>query len=159
MSSAQQPTVMPFRLRIPLSGSFRFTHEPLETVAGDRFVGRETQLSRLADRILFSNGGAFLITGYRGVGKTSFVNQLIARIERATLADNPNRISRVIGIHLNLARPLTPVDLMFLVTRSLYLRLRELGIDRELDPRVVQDLKRIGSPPWTHFELLQLPSL
>jgi serine/threonine protein kinase len=137
------PIPTQFRLHLPLSDAFRFAHEPIEAVANDRFIGRRRHLDSLADRLLFSNGGAFLITGYRGVGKTSFVNQLINRLECSARERNRTALSRVVGIHLNLARPLTPVDLMFLVIRCLYLQLRDLGIDRELDPAVARELSLV----------------
>jgi hypothetical protein len=60
------------RIGIDLLPSFRFIHEPLSAAStGDwnRFVGREVELQDLASRILLSEGGAFLVTGYRGVGK------------------------------------------------------------------------------------------
>jgi serine/threonine-protein kinase len=124
-----------YRLIIPLPEAFRFTHEPLEQGATHHFVGRENQIELLLDRITWSRGGAFLITGYRGVGKTSFVNQLLGAFERG------NTASRVVAIHLNLARPVTPVELMFLIIRCLYLQLTECGLSREIVPEVMNDLR------------------
>jgi ATP-dependent Clp protease ATP-binding subunit ClpA len=37
------------------------------------FVGRDDEVSHLVDEITRKNQGAFLVCGYRGVGKTSFV--------------------------------------------------------------------------------------
>src|ERR1022692_4914048 len=70
-----------YEASIPLRTDFRFLHEPAsaETVSR-RFAGRNEDLEELVTRLLFSHGGAFLVTGYRGVGKTSFVNQVIRRL-------------------------------------------------------------------------------
>src|SRR5438876_4727723 len=64
-------------IRLQLQQSFRFVHEPLAVDTTSRFVGRTSLLDRLVERILYSNGGSILLTGYRGVGKTSLVNQLV----------------------------------------------------------------------------------
>ena len=66
---------------VPLRKGFRFLHEPVRPEGSEAaFVGRDQDLEELAARLLFSNGGAFLVTGYRGVGKTSFVNQVIRKL-------------------------------------------------------------------------------
>jgi serine/threonine protein kinase len=124
-----------YRLAVPLEDSFRFTHEPLEPGAEDRFVGREEQMEALLDRLTYSHGGAFLITGYRGVGKTSFVNQLLGGFERRSAG------SRVVTIRLNLARPVAPVELMFLIIRCVYLELTQRRLHLEIVPDVMNDLR------------------
>jgi hypothetical protein len=133
--NADPPPASSFRLAIPLPETFRFTHEPLEQGAADRFVGREEQIELLLDRMIWSRGGAFLITGYRGVGKTSFVNQLLGAFEGRSTG------SRVVTIHLNLARPVTPVELMFLIIRCVYLQLTESHLHLEIVPEVMNDLR------------------
>jgi serine/threonine protein kinase len=118
---------------IPLLNDFRFTHEPIPADGESRFVGRETELQRLAERILFSDGGSFLIAGYRGVGKTSFVNRVIRRVrDLASLALHGTAAMDVIDIHLTLARPLEAVELMHHIVRRLRERLIETGIFRRL---------------------------
>jgi hypothetical protein len=69
-----------FQSGVPLKSEFRFAHEPVQSNSSSNFVGRQNELDSMAERILFSNGGSFLVTGYRGVGKTSFVNQVINRM-------------------------------------------------------------------------------
>src|SRR5262245_29100216 len=71
-----------YEVGIPLKSEFRFAHEPIQD-AQSRFIGRQAEMEGLAERILFSDGGSFLITGYRGVGKTSFMNQVIRKLEDA----------------------------------------------------------------------------
>ena len=86
--------------RIALSRGFRFVHEPLGTSADvqwSRFVGRDAELDDLVSRIVLSDGGAFLLTGYRGVGKTTFVNRVIHDVrERLPRADGYAGPSRVV---------------------------------------------------------------
>ena len=63
---------------------YQYYHSPYEESHGDkRFIGRERILDKL--KSLFSNAeyqtGAYLITGYRGSGKTSLVNKAISDLE------------------------------------------------------------------------------
>lgn len=44
------------------------------------FVGRETELSVFTNELLRREQGAILITGYRGVGKTSFVYKALHQV-------------------------------------------------------------------------------
>lgn len=135
---------------IPLKSEFRFAHEPIlfrdrpnsgAGAAKARFVGRERELREMIQRIVLSEGGAFLVTGYRGVGKTSFVNRTVQEIREllARLADRYGRI-RVVDIYLNLARPLVPMELMHHIVRSLYCRLDEMGMLPWLDSEVREAL-------------------
>jgi len=105
-----------FRIEIPLRDNFRYVHEPIHVQMEQRFVGRTAEIQDLVQRILHSEGGSFLITGYRGVGKTSFVNQALNRLGEKIL---------LLDIHVNLARPLQPSELMHLIVRRLYDRLIE----------------------------------
>src|SRR5690242_12447349 len=88
MSHRQAPSPPPsarptdnFEVAIPLRMNFRFGYEPIRDSNSGRFVGRDRELTGLAERLEYSHGGSFLLTGYRGVGKTSFVNQVIKRLE------------------------------------------------------------------------------
>src|SRR5687768_9791315 len=62
------------RAAIPLVDTFRFVHEPINELNSERFIGRQAELGAFVERVRFSDGGSFLVTGYRGVGKTSFIN-------------------------------------------------------------------------------------
>jgi serine/threonine-protein kinase len=123
-----------YRVIIPLPLDFRFAHEPLDEASRAQFVGREQELTALVDRMVHSRGGAILITGYRGVGKTSFVNQALSEFERRCSG------CRVVQVHLNLARPVAPLDLMFLVVRCIYLEIQQSGLSDELSPQVMAEL-------------------
>jgi serine/threonine-protein kinase len=105
-----------YQIGIPLNAGFRFVHEPIHMSIRHRFVGRVAETEELVQRLQFSDGGSFLITGYRGVGKTSFVNQVIATLEQ--------RVA-VLPVQINLSRPLQPAELMHLIIRCIYERLVE----------------------------------
>lgn len=68
------------RIYIPLPG-FKFFHRPSEVDDVDsQFVGRQRILALLKNWLQDKNGnstGSYLITGYRGMGKTSFVSKAI----------------------------------------------------------------------------------
>ena len=61
-------------LHVPLHRGFRYIHEPLPV--GDTSIpvlGHEELVGPLRERLVYSHGGTFLITGFRGVGKTTLV--------------------------------------------------------------------------------------
>lgn len=128
---------------IPLTPGFRFAHEPLTTDHDSRqFVGREAELQALAERVYYSNGGSFLITGYRGVGKTSFVNRVIARVrEIAREPASPERgAAQIVDIYMSIARPLSAAELMHHIVRRLYERLVELKLFDSLPLHLRDDI-------------------
>jgi hypothetical protein len=64
-------------IKFELVDSFRFSHEPRGFhSANSPLLGRKSLVDRLAARIVRSDGGSFLLVGYRGVGKTSVVNAI-----------------------------------------------------------------------------------
>src|SRR5687768_17456346 len=55
---------------------------PNEYPANEVLIGRERQRARMMDWLLtMGSRGAYLVTGYRGVGKTSFVQFCIKEYE------------------------------------------------------------------------------
>jgi predicted AAA+ superfamily ATPase len=50
------------------------------TVMNRWIVGRQSSAKVLADRLMYSQGDAFLITGFRGVGKTTSVHYALGLI-------------------------------------------------------------------------------
>lgn len=128
-----------YQVTIPLKPIFRFAHEPVRPGDSLTFIGREAELDDLVQRILFSDGGAFLITGYRGVGKTSFINQVIGRLNQAApWASKFLGEVQVLDILLNIARPLQPAELMHHIIRRLYQGLIEQNILSSL-PQALRD--------------------
>ena len=114
---------------VPLLQTFRFIHEPIGTTNTTRFIGRQNEMESLAERILFSEGGSFLVTGYRGVGKTSFINQVVRRLEESLpWAERLLGETRIVDIYLNVARPVQPSEIMHHIIRRMHDRLIETGI-------------------------------
>lgn len=122
---------------ILLSDAFRFIHEPVHYYHRTRqvnFVGREQELETFVQRILFSHGGSFLITGYRGVGKTSFVNHAIEQVKQRAQRDSVQLgPTRILDVYLNLARPMSSLELIYQIIRSLYQELERHSMLRRLD--------------------------
>jgi serine/threonine-protein kinase len=129
-------------MAVPLHQSFRFIHEPVNAKSPAQFVGRQLEIASLADRILFSEGGSFLVTGYRGVGKTSFVNQVIRKLEEeAPRAAPVLGATEVVDVYLNVARPMQPSEMMHHIIRRMNDRLIERGIYEHLDDDLREALK------------------
>ena len=127
---------------IPLRKGFRFLHEPVRQEGSEAaFVGRDQDLEELAARLLFSNGGAFLVTGYRGVGKTSFVNQVIRKLsDSMPWACEQFGEVRIIAISISIPRKIAPAELMHHLVRRLYERLVSEKIFGKLDRELRDDL-------------------
>ena len=100
-------------ITIPLVPDFCFGHEPIQSLSNREFVGRIDEINDFVERIEHSSGGSFLITGYRGVGKTSFVNEVLSVLKRRMSVP-------VLDVYVNLARSLTEAELMHLVIRRVY---------------------------------------
>ncbi len=67
--------------KIPLKADFKYTHHPLEKKDIEGFFwGREDVIEELETYIEKSARGSILVTGYRGVGKTSLVNNVINKL-------------------------------------------------------------------------------
>ncbi len=126
---------------VPLRPEFRFAHEPMGSEPSRGFVGRDEDIDALAQRLLFSQGGSFLITGYRGVGKTSFVNQVIGRVAAYVRTDPSLAVcTDVLEVRLNLARALQPGELMHHIVRRLYDSLDHADLLPQLPHKLRRDL-------------------
>lgn len=132
-----------YEVCIPLRQDFRFLHEPAPSSAASRVLaGRVSDLEELATRLLFSNGGAFLVTGYRGVGKTSFVNQVVRKLSEAQRwAIERSGEFKILDIPINLPRRPEPAELMHHLVRRLYERLVSEKIFGLLEPQLQKDVE------------------
>lgn len=129
-------------VRIPLNQDFRYFHEPVSGNLSEKWaVGRNQLAEELADRIVLSRGGAFLVGGLRGVGKTTFVRLAMHAIRSGhkRYAGNVGHFE-LVDVWLNISRSLEPVQLLHLLIRHLYLRLKEAGLLHRLDPELQKDL-------------------
>lgn len=121
---------------IPLRPDFTFRHEPTGAESDRRYIGREQDINELAARIIYSPGDTFLVTGFRGVGKTSFINQVIYTVQDILKQSDVSHPLRLVDIYMSLPRRIQPVELMHHVVRRLYERLDDLGILDRLDPEI-----------------------
>lgn len=132
-------------MRINLVDEFRFTHEPQglpHSESRTHVVGRDREINDLTGRLLLSSGGAYLISGYRGVGKTTFVNEVVRSVnERLEDASDNTEHAQLVDVYLALARPMTPMELMHHLLRGLYQRLHELSLAERLNPSLRRELE------------------
>jgi len=69
-------------LYIPLP-NFTYFHKPSsEEDVFDNFIGREEISEQLEEWLTEGDSGAYLVTGYRGAGKSSFVGKVLRKITR-----------------------------------------------------------------------------
>lgn len=145
-TAAKERVAQPDEVVLPLRKNFQFTHEPLLDSDDERFAARHAEVEALTARILNARGGAYLVTGYRGVGKTTFVNQVIGRI-RKTLQSLPGTAGSgehhqiLLDIAINLPVETRADRLMHLIVRRLYERLSELGVLHKIDPNLRRDIE------------------
>ena len=117
-------------LNVPLKPSFRYIHEPVsDNEVALPSLGDDSLLTELQNRILHSRGGTFLITGFRGVGKSTLVlrvlDQLVARSTSSDL---------VLPVSLSVARSTTTERLLFAVVRRVFETLSDSGVLNKLPP-------------------------
>jgi hypothetical protein len=134
-SSGQLATRKP--TEIPLRPGFRYVQEPYRgDGAGFGSLGNDRLVAELENRIRHSAGGTFLITGFRGVGKTSLVlralDELTVRCRDAEL---------VVPVVMSVARSTTTQSLLLAVVRRVYETLKDLGVLERLPPQARQELR------------------
>jgi serine/threonine-protein kinase len=116
----------------PLKAEFRYLHGPLVRDEGAvSLLGEAEMLRALKQRLEHSHGGSYLVTGFRGVGKTTLVLRALdeLRTERGGAFE-------FLPIVLSVARPLTTDQLLFEVVRRLFEALSDAGVLETLEPDV-----------------------
>ncbi len=118
-------------LEVRLNPAFRYVHEPL-TADEDVLpsLGNDAFGDELATRLLHSQGGAFLISGFRGVGKTTMVLRVMDQIK----AEAAKTGDIVIPVWLSVARSTTTRRLLFAVVRRVFEELVEISVLDRLSP-------------------------
>ncbi|MET8685172.1 serine/threonine-protein kinase [Streptomyces sp. NPDC004732] len=139
-------------LRVPLTRDFRFIHEPLPV--GDTSIpvlGNEELVAALHERLMYSHGGTFLVTGFRGVGKTTLVMRALAQAASRTgsseggpggpgsPAKDGERVA-LLAVHLSVARRMDPDQLLFAIVRRIFEALDDEGLFGQLPPDVQESL-------------------
>jgi serine/threonine protein kinase len=122
----------PSGVAFDLVEAFRYVHQPLDPADPVLpMLGNEDVVGALADRIRHSAGGSFLVTGFRGVGKTTVIHHALD-----ALAEDGD----VLPIHLTVARPKTAEELLFDVIRRLFEALVDAGVLDTLSAEVRRQL-------------------
>jgi tRNA A-37 threonylcarbamoyl transferase component Bud32 len=123
-------------VRLELAPDFRYIHEPL-TSDEPRipFLGNADLLSAIKQRIVHSRGGSFLITGFRGVGKTTLVARALEEISREEASH-----TALVSVSLSVARPMSIDQLLFAIVRRTFESLEDKDIFARLNPEVQRSL-------------------
>jgi serine/threonine-protein kinase len=114
---------------------FRYVHQPLaDDSDGLPLLGNEDVVAALKRRIVHSAGGSFLITGFRGVGKTTVIARALAELQsgEAPVA--------VLPVTLNVARPKSVEQLLFEIIRRVFETLKDEDLLARMEPRVQREL-------------------
>jgi serine/threonine-protein kinase len=110
-------------IRIALDPAFQYTNEPLEADNVIPHLEHDDLVESLQRRMTHSKGGSLLVTGFRGVGKSTVVQRALATLGR----------EGVIPVRLNAARPMTGSQLLYAIVRRLHDELEDSGTLERLD--------------------------
>ncbi len=102
-------------IKIPLQVNF-INYEPLTDDNLNQFIGHTELVERVSDYIVQVGGGRFLITGYSGVGKTSFVNKVIEKTREKLLNKNHREVLQR-GFYVIKLDFVNPPDANFILDR------------------------------------------
>jgi uncharacterized protein YegL/DNA polymerase III delta prime subunit len=116
-------------LAAPLKSSFRYVHEPLRFGEVLPWLGNPALKSELQSRVLHSHGGTFLITGFRGVGKSTLVLKVLDEIVARQV---PAEV--VLPVWLSVARSTSTERLLFAIVRRVFEALSDCGALDRLPP-------------------------
>jgi|ERR1700686_2965882 len=117
-------------IELPLDPRFRLIHEPLQPGQHAWLaVGEQRVATDLAERLRYSDGGSFLVTGFRGVGKTTAVREALRRYGHKSR-------EQVIAIEVSLAQAPKREQLLFEMVRRLYETLDDQGVLDRLTPEI-----------------------
>ncbi|GAA2588403.1 hypothetical protein GCM10010411_21620 [Actinomadura fulvescens] len=111
-------------------------HEPL--AAGEDALpplGNEELAAELRSRVVHSRGGTFLVTGFRGVGKSTLV---LRTLQEITERSAPGEL--VLPVSLSVARSTTTERLLFAMVRRIFETLSDSGVLDRLPPETGQSL-------------------
>jgi hypothetical protein len=121
-------------LELSLERTFRYVHEPLRADAtAIPLLGNGELVEELRDRIVHSSGGTFLVSGFRGVGKSTIVLRALD-----SLATGGDKSDVVVPVVLSVARAADTDRLLFAVVRRIFESLN----DRELLARLPAESQR-----------------
>lgn len=117
-------------LTIPLKRTFRYVHEPSR--GGEdalSSLGNDPFMEELQSRILHSHGGTFLVTGFRGVGKSTLILRALDEIVTSHTSSD-----LILPVTLSVARSTTTERLLFAIVRRVFETLADSGAIERLPP-------------------------
>jgi serine/threonine protein kinase len=117
---------------VPLTHAFQLTHAPLPADSAVPLLGNGDLTQKIVGYIKHSSGGCGLVTGVRGVGKTTLVQRALTRLAEL---DGPRNL---ITIQVNVAKPRP--RLLFEIVSRLYEQLEDLAVLDGVDPVLRQRL-------------------
>jgi serine/threonine-protein kinase len=110
-------------LSLPLKSTFRYVHESTGVSHGVLpSLGNDSLVHELENRIKHSRGGSFLITGFRGVGKSTVVDRLLG-----ALRQSPGANDLLVPVSLSVARTTTTERLLFAIVRRVFESILDIG--------------------------------
>ena len=119
---------------IPLF-NYQYHHSPIanDFQKDDRFIGRTRLVDEIHDLLTKTKDsrGTYLITGYRGSGKTSLINKCIARYKRE------NRTTLPVRVNLGNDTPLEPKTALKQIVYELYTEVQK-KLEEETSTSVVK---------------------
>jgi len=118
-------------LDVGLKPTFRYVHEPSRASdAAFASLGNDDLMDELDKRIRYSRGGAFLITGFRGVGKSTMV---MRALDQLAARGAPTEV--IIPVMLSVARSMKTERLLFAIVRRVFETLSDLAVLDMLPPQ------------------------
>lgn len=110
-------------IAIPLNDKFEYVHATHRENKQSKhlFVGRKRIIEKLLSLLKSENRrrGSYLITGYRGVGKTSVINKVLDRYQIDQKVNNHGKKSLIVRINLGDNSRLTPLNIYFTIVNIL----------------------------------------
>lgn len=91
-------------IAVGLPSSFKFINFPsgLDRKSNRHFIGRKMHINKFLSFLNSSTKGVYLVTGYRGMGKTSFVNHVLYNYRNSI--QSKSKKSKVIPLHLTITQ-------------------------------------------------------
>jgi serine/threonine protein kinase len=123
-------------VHIPMTPSFTLLHGPLERDEPIPLIGNDHVIEKVMRRIVHSNEGSFLVTGFRGVGKTTVVRRALEAVRR-----RGDEVT-LVPVFVDVAQPKTKGDLLVEVMKGLYERLDDASELPKLRPELEHKLTR-----------------
>ena len=89
---------------LQITNGYKYKHQSLQDVE-DGFLGRKLISASFKDILKNGNSkGVYLVTGYRGMGKTSFVKQVLNNIKDDSKRENSAREPKIKEFFISLAQ-------------------------------------------------------